>query len=102
MAGRSTSTTSAELQSALASFVGGELGTSVTVDGLKRLPGGASREIYLFTLTRAGAARAPARSAGPRDRVEPEARVRSAPRGRGRGRTGAARPMVRGRRPGAR
>jgi len=40
----------------LAAFVGRELGTAVTVDGLRRLPGGASREIWTFMVGRAGAA----------------------------------------------
>ena len=53
-AGRSTWTTSAELQQGLAAFVERELGGPVVVDGLKRLPGGASREIWFFTLARPG------------------------------------------------
>ncbi|MGH7895243.1 MAG: phosphotransferase family protein [Candidatus Binatia bacterium] len=54
--GRSTSTTSADLAAGLTAFVGRELGAPATIEGLRRLPGGASREIWLFTLARDGAA----------------------------------------------
>jgi aminoglycoside phosphotransferase (APT) family kinase protein len=43
-----------ELAPRLAAFLERAVGAPVQVDGLKRLPGGASREIWLFTLTRAG------------------------------------------------
>jgi aminoglycoside phosphotransferase (APT) family kinase protein len=54
-AGRSISTTSAELQRGLAAFLERTLGTPVTVDGLTRLAGGASRELWRFRLARLGA-----------------------------------------------
>ena len=45
-----------ELAPRLTEFLATELGEPVLVDGFKRLPGGASREIWLFTLTRTGQA----------------------------------------------
>ena len=45
-----------DLAPRLRGFIEAELGEPVQVDGLKRLPGGATREIWLFTLTRAGQA----------------------------------------------
>lgn len=53
-AGRSISTTSADLAAGLAAFVGRAIGERVAVEGLRRLPGGASREIWHFTLARDG------------------------------------------------
>ena len=58
-AGRSSSITSTDLAERLAASVRVRLGADVTVEGLKRLPGGASREIWLFT---ARASRRPSRS----------------------------------------
>lgn len=43
-----------DLAPRLAAFLSGEIGAPVEVDGLKRLPGGASREIWLFTLRQPG------------------------------------------------
>jgi aminoglycoside phosphotransferase (APT) family kinase protein len=48
-AGRSSSITSTDLAARLAASARARLGADVTVEGLTRLPGGASREIWLFT-----------------------------------------------------
>ncbi len=48
-AGRSSSITSTDLAGPLAASVRARLGADVVVEGLTRLPGGASREIWLFT-----------------------------------------------------
>jgi len=52
---RSTQATSAELAAKLTAYLGRQLDTDVRVEGLVRLPGGASRESWAFDLVRAGA-----------------------------------------------
>jgi aminoglycoside phosphotransferase (APT) family kinase protein len=56
-AGRSTSTTSAELAGGLAAYLGRTVGAEVAVDRLERLPGGASRESWAFDLVQPGGGR---------------------------------------------
>ena len=58
-AGRSSSITSTDLAGRLAASVRVHLGADVTVDGLKQLAGGASREIWLFTASHPGGRREP-------------------------------------------
>ena len=49
-AGPNTSITLTDLAAALAAYLGRQLGAEASVSGLRRLPGGASRETWLFTL----------------------------------------------------